>query len=252
MSHHIVDFIDTYFTYPDQTQAVKGITLCISHGESVAIVGANGAGKSSLLKLLTGICLPTKGEIRIGETPVTKKTLPIIRQKIGFTFQDPDDQLFMTTVYDDVAFGPRNYGIGEPEVEKRVMKALETVGAVHLKDRAPYKLSGGEKRAAAIAAVLSMEPDILVMDEPSAALDPRARRRLINLLRSFMHTKIVATHDLDMVLETCDRTIVLKEGKVVCDGSSTTILANEELLEQCGLEKPLALQNCPRCGAKKE
>ncbi|MDO9535799.1 MAG: ABC transporter ATP-binding protein [Bacillota bacterium] len=251
MSHHIVDFIDIYFTYPDGKQAVNGITCRINHGESVGIVGANGAGKSSLLMLLTGILLPAKGEIRVGETPVTKKTLSVIRQKIGFSFQDPDDQLFMTTVYDDVAFGPRNYGIDEPEVKKRVMKALETVGAVHLKDRAPYKLSGGEKRAAAIAAVLSLEPDILVMDEPTAALDPKARRRLMNLLKGFLHTKIIATHDLDMVLEICERTIVLKEGRVVCDGLSPEILNDEELLEQCGLEKPLALQNCPVCGSGK-
>ncbi|AEF94763.1 Phosphonate-transporting ATPase [Desulfotomaculum nigrificans CO-1-SRB] len=251
MSHHIVDFNNVFYAYPDGKQAVNGITFRIHHGESVGIVGANGAGKSTLLMLLTGILLPARGEIHVGETLVTKKTLSVIRQKIGFSFQDPDDQLFMTTVYDDVAFGPRNYGIDEPEVEKRVMKALETVGIAHLKDRAPYKLSGGEKRAAAIAAILSMDPDILVMDEPTTALDPRARRRLISLLKGFSHTKIIATHDLDMVLELCERTIVLNDGRVVCDGTSSKILTNEELLEQCGLEKPLTLQGCPLCGSKK-
>lgn len=251
MSHHIVDFKEISFVYPDGKEAVNGVGFRIHHGEAVGIVGANGAGKSSLLKLLTGILLPSKGQIYVGDTPITKKTLPVIRQKIGFSFQDPDDQLFMNTVYDDVAFGPRNYGIDEPEVEKRVIKALETVGALHLKDRAPYKLSGGEKRAAAIAAVLSMEPDILVMDEPTAALDPRARRRLINLLKGFSHTKIIATHDMDMVLELCDRTIVLYEGRVFCDGPSKEVLTDEAMLEKCGLEKPFGLQNCPVCGTEK-
>jgi len=249
MSHHVIDFKELYYVYPDGKQAVNGVSFRIHHGESVGIVGANGAGKSTLLMLLVGILLPTKGEIRVGEIPVTKKTLPVIRQRIGLAFQNPDDQLFMTTVYDDVAFGPRNYQLTEPEVEKRVMKALDTVGIGHLKDRAPYKLSGGEKRAAAIAAVLSMDPDILVIDEPTAALDPKSRRRLINLLKGFIHTKIIATHDLDLVLEICDRTIVLKEGKIVSDNSPLKTLADAALMEQCGLEIPLTLQNCPVCGS---
>lgn len=251
MSHHIVDFKDLYYAYPDGKQAVSGITFRLTHGEAVGIVGANGAGKSSLLMLLVGILFPAEGEIHVGETLVTKKTLPLIRKSIGFAFQNPDDQLFMTTVYDDVAFGPRNYQLDESEVDKRVMKALDTVGIVHLKDRAPYKLSGGEKRAASIAAVLSMDPDILVMDEPSAALDPKSRRRLIKLLSSFRHTKIIASHDLDMILELCERTIVLKEGKVICDGPSLDILSDRNLMEECGLEIPLTLQNCIACGCKK-
>lgn len=252
MSHHYVELKKLYYTYPDGNQAIHGINLMIHHGEAVAIVGANGAGKSTLLKLLVGILLPSQGEISVGGTSVTKKTLPYIRQHIGFTFQDPDDQLFMNTVYDDVAFGPRNYGVDEPEVEQRVLKALEIVGAVHLKDRAPYKLSGGEKRAVAIAAVLTMEPDILVMDEPSAALDPQARRRLIRLLQGFSHTKIITTHDLDMVLDLCERTIIVKDGRIVADGPSLEILSNEELLEACGLEKPLRMQGCPICNRKEE
>lgn len=251
MSHHIIDFLDVYFSYPDGREAVNGVSFRIEHGESVGIVGANGAGKSSLLMLLVGILFPTRGEIRVGETPVTKKTLSQIRQRIGLAFQDPDDQLFMNTVFEDVAFGPRNYGLEEEEVERRVLQALETVGAVHLKDRAPYKLSGGEKRSAAIAAVLSMEPDILVMDEPTAALDPRSRRRLINLLKSFSHTKIVTTHDMDMVWEVCQRVIILSQGRVVCDGPVSHVLTDARLLEECGLELPLLLQNCPVCGTKK-
>lgn len=158
----------------------------------------------------------------------------------------------MTTVYDDVAFGPRNYKLEEKEVEKRVLQALELVGILHLKDRAPFKLSGGEKRAAAIASVLSMQPDILVMDEPTSALDPKSRRRLMKLLNSFEHTKIITSHDLDMVYELCTRTIVIKNGEVAADGATSEILVNAELLDACGLEMPLALQNCPVCGGVKE
>jgi cobalt/nickel transport system ATP-binding protein len=199
---------------------------------------------------MVGIMLPAQGEVRLGDIPVTNKTLNIIRQRIGFTFQDPEDQLFSTTVYDDVAFGPRNYGLEEKEVEKRVLRALQTVGIEHLVQRAPYKLSGGEKRAAAIATVLSLEPDILAMDEPTAALDPKSRRRLIKLLQGFDHTKIIATHDLDMVLELCSRTVVLKDGTVRYDGLTKEIMNNQQLLEECGLEKPLSLWGCPICGVK--
>ncbi|OGO77531.1 MAG: cobalt ABC transporter ATP-binding protein [Clostridiales bacterium GWB2_37_7] len=250
MSHHIVDFADLSYVYPDDNKAVENINIRIHHGESVGIVGANGAGKSTLLKLLVGLLKPARGEVRLGDIPVTPKTLSLIRQRIGFTFQDPEDQLFNTTVYDDVAFGPRNYGLEEKEVEKRVLRALQTVGIEHLLQRVPYKLSGGEKRAVAIATVLSLEPDVLAMDEPSAALDPKSRRRLIRLLQGFEHTKIVATHDLDMVLELCNRTIVLKEGKVRFDGLTREVMTNAKLLDECGLEQPLSLQGCLVCGVK--
>lgn len=252
MSHHIIEVNDLKYKYPNGWQALNSINFQILHGESVGIVGANGAGKSTLLMHFVGLLFPNEGEIRIGEVKITKKTLPLIRQKVGMVFQNSDDQLFMTTVYDDVAFGPRNYKLEEEEVARRVMKSLETVGIQHLKDRAPYKLSGGEKRAAAIAAVLSMDPDILVMDEPSSALDPKSRRRLITLLKKFSHTKIIATHDMDMVLELCERTIILSNGKVIADGPTNKILTNEELMEECGLERPLSLQNCLLCGAKKQ
>ncbi len=251
MSHHIVLVNNLKYMYPDGWQALNGVNFEILHGESVGIVGANGAGKSTLLMHLVGVLFPNEGEIRVGEVPVIKKTLPLIRQSVGMVFQDPDDQLFMTTVYDDVAFGPRNYKLPEEEVEKRVRSALETVGIIHLINRPPYKLSGGEKRAAAIATVLAMQPDILVMDEPSTALDPKSRRRLIALLRRFTHTKIIASHDLDMVLELCERTIILQKGKVIIDGPTGKILADEVLMEKCGLEMPLGLQGCPVCGAKK-
>lgn len=251
MSHHKIEAKELHYQYPDGHKAVNGISFIIGHGESVGIIGANGAGKSTLLMLLMGVLFPLTGEVRVGDVAVKKKTLPLIRKSLGMVFQDPDDQLFMTTVYDDVAFGPRNYGLNEEEVEKRVEEALSKVGILHLKERAPFKLSGGEKRAAAIAAVLSMQPDVLIMDEPTAALDPKSRRRVMGLLEGFAHTKIITSHDLDMVLEVCSRVIVIKDGKIAADGDSKDILLDAELLDQCALEVPLGLQNCPVCGAKK-
>ncbi|MDD2554491.1 MAG: ABC transporter ATP-binding protein [Desulfotomaculaceae bacterium] len=252
MIHHIIEVKNLHYIYPDERKALNSVSFRIVHGDSVGIVGANGAGKTTLLMLLAGAFFPSQGEVIVGGVPVVKKNLPLIRQKIGMLFQNPDDQLFMTTVYDDVAFGPRNYKLDGQEVEKRVSQALAMVGIEHLQNRAPYKLSGGEKRAAAIATILSMTPDILVMDEPSAALDPRSRRGLITLLNGFAHTKIIASHDLDLVFELCDRTIVLKDGEVISDGPTATILTDMALIEQSGLEAPLSLQNCPVCRARKE
>lgn len=251
MSHHIIEIENLDYTYPDGKRALNSVNLRIFHGESVGIVGANGAGKSTLLMQLVGVLFPNSGEVRIGDIPVIKKTLSEIRQRVGIVFQNSDEQLFMNTVYEDVAFGPRNYKLSEEEVKKRVLESLETVGISHLIDRPPYKLSGGEKRSAAIATVLAMNPDILVMDEPTTALDPKARRRLINLLKGFSYTKIITTHDLDMVLEICDRTIVLNKGKVIADGPTLNIFEDDNLLEICGLEKPLSMQNCLACGIKK-
>jgi len=251
MSHHKIEVRNLHFSYPDGHKAIKNMSFSIYHGESVGIIGANGAGKSTLLMLLMGVYFPDGGEVLVGDVRVTKKTLPMIRQRLGMVFQDPDDQLFMTTVYEDVAFGPRNYKLEEEDVERRVMQALEKVGIPHLKDRAPYKLSGGEKRSAAIASVLSMQPDVLIMDEPTSGLDPKSRRRVIDLLKSFEHTKIITSHDLDMVLETCKRIIVIKKGEIAADGTAVDILSNEDLLNSCGLELPLSLQKCPVCGTSK-
>ena len=248
MSHHKLEVRNLQFAYPDGQVAIKDISFTIHHGESVGIIGANGAGKSTLLMLIMGLLFPTSGEVLVGDVRVTKKTLPMIRQRLGMVFQNPDDQLFMTTVYDDVAFGPRNYNMDEKEVDKRVKEALEAVGIAHLKDRAPYKLSGGEKRSAAIAAVLSMQPDILIMDEPTSALDPKSRRKVIELLKGFKHTKIITSHDLDMVFETCGRVIVINQGEIAADGEGAKILRDSKLLESCGLEIPLSFQNCPICG----
>lgn len=247
MSHHIIEVFDLGFSYPDGTHALDSVAFTIGHGESVAIVGANGAGKSTLLMHLNGVLSPTRGDVRIGEVPVHKDTLSDIRKTVGMVFQDPDDQLFMPSVYEDVAFGPMNLGLPSDDIEARVNDALERVGATALRDRPPYRLSGGEKRAVAIATVLAMRPSILVMDEPSSNLDPRARRRLIELLRSFDHTKIIATHDLDMALDLCERTIVIGRGTVIADGPTAEIFADDELLAASMLERPLGMQGCPRC-----
>jgi len=242
MSHHIVQVEGLAFTYPDGTPALREVSFRITHGEAVGIVGANGAGKSTLLQHLNGILAPGKGTVRVGDFPLTRATLEEARRAVGMVFQNPDDQLFMPTVGDDVAFGPLNLGLPPEEVRERVRKALATVGASHLADRPPYRLSGGEKRTAAIATVLAMEPSILVMDEPSSNLDPRARRQLIGLLASFGHTRIIATHDLDLVLDLCPRTIVLHEGRVAADGPTRLIFEDDDLLRRCHLERPLSHQ----------
>ena len=247
MSHHIVEVKNLRHVYPDGTIAIIDVSFRITHGESVAIIGANGAGKSTLLQHLNGCLEPTSGDILIGDTPLSKSTLPDIRRTVGMLFQNPDDQLFMPTVFDDVAFGPLNLGLTGEHIEKRVADALDLVGARHLRDKPPYHLSGGEKKRVAIATVLAMSPDILVMDEPTSGLDPFARRQLMNLLRGFHHTKIFTSHDLDMVLELCGRTIILHEGLIMADGPTAEIFRNEELLSACRLEKPLSMQGCPLC-----
>jgi cobalt/nickel transport system ATP-binding protein len=248
VSHHLVAVEDLRFAYPDGSPALDGVTFAIHHGESVGLVGPNGAGKSTLLLHLAGVLFPVSGKVRVGDWPVVRGTLSQVRRSLGLVFQDPDDQLFMPTVADDVAFGPANQGLPPDEVEARVAAALARVGAGHLRGRAPYRLSCGEKRAVAIAAVLATSPDILVMDEPSSNLDPAARRRLVGQLRAFEHTKIVASHDLDLVWEVCARTIVLAHGRVAADGPTRDLLADAELLARCGLERPLRIQGCPRCG----
>jgi len=248
MSHHLVSFDEVFYSYPDGQPALRGVSFTIRHGESVGLVGANGAGKSTLLLHLPGVILADRGQVRVGDIPVTRATLALVRRSVGLVFQDPDDQLFMPTVGEDIAFGPANLGLPPEDVEARVVEALDRVGAAHLRERPPYRLSGGERRVAAIAAVLSMSPDVLILDEPSANLDPLARRRLIKLLRSFEHTKIVATHDLDLVLDVCQRTLVLLEGRVLADGPTEAILSDDLLLERARLERPLRLQACPVCG----
>ncbi len=250
MSHHIVEAVNISYSYPDKTVGIKNISFKITHGESVALVGANGAGKSTLLLHLNGYLSAVAGEMIIGDFPITSKNLKDVRKTVGMVFQDPDDQLFMPTVFDDVAFGPLNSGLSTNQAAKKALDALKTVGVEHLSERPPYKLSGGEKRSVAIAAVLAMSPNILVMDEPAANLDPRARRRLINLLKTFKHTKIIATHDLDMAIELCERTIILYKGEIKADGKTVKLFNDDEIINQSGLEKPLSMQGCPVCGVK--
>ncbi|MGN0816083.1 MAG: energy-coupling factor ABC transporter ATP-binding protein, partial [Akkermansia muciniphila] len=211
MSHHLVETIDLCFSYPDSPPALNGVSLRITHGESVAVVGGNGAGKSTLLLHLNGLLTPSSGQVRVGDIPVTPKTVARVRESVGMVFQQAEDQLFMPTVREDVAFGPLNMGLPPEEIRRRVEQALRNVHAEALADKMTHHLSGGEKRAVSIATVLSMSPDILVLDEPSANLDPASRRTLISLLRQFTHTKIIATHDLDMVMDLCTRCIVMKD-----------------------------------------
>jgi cobalt/nickel transport system ATP-binding protein len=242
MSHHIVEFKNVFFRYPDGTEALTGVNFRITHGESVGVVGANGAGKSTLLQHMNGYLIPTSGTVTIGDLTLTGKTKREIRKKVGIVFQNPDDQLFMPTVFDDVAFGPLNLGLDEASVRERVRKALGMVNSLDLRDKPPHHLSSGQKSAVAIASVMAMEPDILAMDEPAANLDPRSRRSLISLLKTFKHSKIIASHDLDMILDVCERCIVIGGGAVVADGPSAEILSNKTLLEENNLELPLSFQ----------
>ena len=248
MSHHIVEAKNLYCRYPDGHQALEDVSFRIEHGEAVAVIGANGAGKSTLMHHLNGTLVPTSGSVRVGDVPVLPSTLRDVRRTVGMVFQDADDQLFMPTVGEDVAFGPANMGLPPEDVERRVHEALETVGALHLLERPPYRLSGGEKRMVSIATVLAMQPDILVMDEPTNHLDARARRNCIALLRSFKHARIIVSRNLDMVMDVCNRIIVLNQGRLVADDTPQTIFSNAALLEECHLELPLRMQGCPVCG----
>lgn len=242
MSHHIVEAKDLHYAYPDGTVGLSGVSFRISHGESVALVGENGAGKSTLLLHMNGCLLPLKGTLRVGDCIISKDNVSAVRRAVGMIFQNPDDQLFMPTVFDDVAFGLLNLGVAQNEIDGKVMSALETVGARHLAKRPPYKLSQGEKRAAAIATVLAMSPDILVMDEPTSSLDPKSRRRLMELLKTFKHTKIIATHDLDMAMDLCERVIVIHKGRITADGPAAEVFRNTELLENSNLERPIGMR----------
>lgn len=241
MSHIYIDVENVIFGYEKGREILKNISLHVGEQESIGLVGANGVGKSTLLKLLVGLNLDFTGTIQIGGIPVKKETLSQIREKIGYVFQDSDSQLFMSTAFEDIAFAPRNYGLSEDEVKKRVNRALELVGISHLRDKQIFKMSGGEKKLVSIATILSMTPDIILMDEPSITLDPRNRRNLIRILNSFKQLKIIASHDLDMILDTCERTIIMSNGKIVCDGATKEILSNKKLLEENGLELPLCM-----------
>lgn len=241
MSHIHIDVEDLSFSYDGKKKVLDHLSLHAHEEDAIGLIGANGAGKSTFLKLLTGLYLHYEGRVRIEEMPLEKAMLGKIRERIGFVFQDADNQLFTSSVYEDVAFAPRNYGFSEEEVDKRTKMALEKTGITHLASQAIYRLSGGEKKLASIATILSMTPDILLMDEPSAALDPRNRRNLIRILNEFEHLKIISSHDLDFVWDTCSRVVLLKDGHIIADDLPDRILRDKELLESAGLELPLSL-----------
>jgi len=229
------------YTYPDGTEALRGVSFRVEEGERVALVGPNGAGKSTLLLHLNGL-LPGGGAVRILGRSTGDRDRREIRRLVGLVFQDPDDQLFMPTVRDDVAFGPLNLGWPEEKVREQVAQALAQVGLPEVADRAPYHLSFGERKRVALATVLAMEPKVLALDEPTANLDPRARRQLLTLLATLPQTQLLATHDLEAARELCPRTIVLDQGQVIADGPTDELLANPTLMEAHGLEVPLSLR----------
>ena len=236
----MISFENVSFSYENGTTVLNNVSFEIGDGESVGLIGANGAGKSTLMKLLLGL-LPFEGNIFVDGMRVEKKNLLQIRKKIGFVLQDSDNQMFMPTVFEDMMFGPRNYGMSREEAEKRVDAVLTRLGLNDLKYRYNHKISGGEKRMAAIATVLTMEPEIIVMDEPSIALDPVNRRAVINTVNSLPMTKIIVSHDLDMILDTCRRVILLSRGKIAADGIAEEILRDKVLLEANRMELPFCL-----------
>lgn len=240
----MIKFENVVFGYGEEKNALNYVSFHISEGEQVGLIGANGAGKSTLMKAMLGL-IPAKGKITVDGVEVNQENLSRIRQCLGYVLQDSDNQMFMPTVYEDMIFGPLNYGKSKKEADQLAREALEELDLMHLKDRQNYKMSGGEKRMAAIATILAMNPKVMLMDEPSTALDPKNRRRLIRILQKLPTTKIIATHDLDLVLETCDRVLVLNQGKLVADGSVRDILWNRKLLEKYNLELPFCLAGIP-------
>ncbi len=237
----MLEFRNVSFSYEPGTPVLDNLSFHIRKGETVGLIGANGAGKSTIMKLMLGL-LPAQGEILVDGMPVTKQNLSVIRQKIGFVLQDSDNQMFMPTVYEDMIFGPRNYGLTREEADARVDRVLKELGLESLKHRHNHKISGGEKRMAAIATILAMEPEMIVMDEPSTALDPVNRRRVISTINSRKETKLIASHDLDMILDTCQRVILLNHGRIVADGEAETLLRDQALLEANRMELPFCLQ----------
>ncbi|MCH5214608.1 MAG: ABC transporter ATP-binding protein [Muribaculaceae bacterium] len=236
MSHHYIEFKNVSYRYPDGKEALKDVSFRISHGEKVALIGKNGAGKSTLLLQTNGLLLPTEGSVDIGGIPVTKKTLKIVRQTVGMVFQNPDDQLFMPTVEEDVAFGPMNMKLPLEEVKKRVEQALKDVDCLDLAKRSPMNLSGGQRRRVAIATVLSMNPSILVLDEPTSNLDWKVRDAVAQLIEGFTHTCLIATHDIGIIKRLCRRAIVIDDGRLIADKPVDEVFADADLMNVLGID----------------
>jgi cobalt transport protein ATP-binding subunit len=237
----IIDVDNVHFSYPDGHEVLKGLSCRIEEGEKVALIGPNGAGKSTFMSHLNGVQLPVSGRVTVDGIDVRKETLKQIRRKVGIVFQDPDDQLFCPTVFDDVAFGPLNLGLPKEEIEARVREALGVVGLQGFEERSSFHLSFGERKRLALATVLSYQPEILVFDEPSTNMDPLNRRNLISWLKDSDRTVLLCTHDLDIALEVCNRCLLLVDGRIAADGPSAEILYDRHLLENNKLELPLAL-----------
>lgn len=235
------------FAYPDGRVALNGLDLTAEPGERVAVLGPNGAGKTTLALHLNGILQPRAGSVAVGGTPVVEANLKEIRRRVGLVFQDSNDQLFMPNVGEDVAFGPANLGLSGDALERRVAEALAAVGGENLADRPAHHLSGGERRRAALATVLAMEPDVLVFDEPSSDLDGAGRRELVSTLAPLSMTQLVVTHDLPLALELCPRSVIMRDGRVVADGRTRDLLGNRRLLEENRLELPFgfSLEKAP-------
>ncbi len=231
----VIEIKNLNYTYPDGTSALKDITLDVFKGDSVAIIGPNGAGKTTLLLHLNGI-LNGNNAVKVCNLSINESNLGEIRKKVGLLFQDPDDQLFMPTVFDDVAFGPVNMGLGKDEVEKRVKEALRFVDMEGYKERISHHLSFGEKKRISFATILSMNPEILVLDEVTGNLDPKHRKRFIRFLKDMDITKLIATHDMDMVLAICNKVVVMDEGKITAFDETEKIFNNKELLKSHGLD----------------
>lgn len=237
----MIEFKNVTCEYERGKAVINGVSFIIESGESVGLIGANGAGKSTIMKVLLGL-VEHKGEIIVDGSYVNKENIAEIRKKIGFVLQNSDNQMFMPTVYDDMMFGPMNYGLSKEDAEARVDRVLESLNITYLKDKYNHKISGGEKRMAAIATILAMEPSVIVMDEPSSSLDPYNRRMIINAIKGINETKIIASHDLDMILDICDKVILVAEGTIKAYGPAREVLANKSLLEDNRLELPLSLQ----------
>lgn len=237
----VLEFVDFRYNYPDGTKALDGLTCQFGSGETVGIVGPNGAGKTTALLAACGL-LTGKGEVRIQGTVLTKKNTSDLRKHIGFVFQNPDDQLFMPTVYEDIAFGPKNLHYSDSRVEHAVHSALESVELTGYEEKSSHHLSTGEKKRVALATVLAMDPKVLILDEPSTNLDPHSRRQLISLIESMQISTIVAGHDLEMMLELCDRVLILDQGKVAAEGDPDELFSDEVLMEQNLLEIPYSLR----------